>query len=396
MGAAHPGSSIRRVDIDYLRVLALGFLIVYHLMLAYDPFPWRVTSTHAGSWSAYVVATLIPWRMALVFFVGGVAARFMFEKIAAGEFVRERAGKLLVAFAFAVVAIVPLQRFVRLEENGSPSTDYLTYLFTDAPVAISYLGMRLPDFAHVWFLPFLFLYSACVVGLWRFAPGVFAGMQRIIERAPLLVWFVAAMAWFAFIEAVVLPRYPSSGVILTDISAHLHYAPAFLFGALIGKSEAFRAKLRAAGAIIGPVAVAFLLVTLAFVWLSQRNSALWAESLVVRGLYGGAMLFAVLAFAEWALTRPSPALTYANDAILPVYLMHQTALVVTADLITPLAWPLAVELPALLLATTLIPLGLYHALVRHMPWLRRLFGLRPKLRADGGDVISANAQTASR
>jgi glucan biosynthesis protein C len=69
-------------------------------------------------------------------------------------------------------------------------------------------------------------------------------------------------------------------------------------------------------------------------------------------------------------------LNYATDAILPVYLMHQTVLVIVADQIVSRHWPLAAELFVLFTCTSLIPLALYHVMVRHTPWLRVLFGLR--------------------
>jgi hypothetical protein len=92
------------------------------------------------------------------------------------------------------------------------------------------------------------------------------------------------------------------------------------------------------------------------------------------------MLFSVVAFGYWALNRPSPTLSYASDAILPVYLMHQTTLILAADAIVGQRWPFLVEATALVAAAGLAPLALYHVLVRRTPWLRFLFGLRPKLR----------------
>jgi hypothetical protein len=124
-----------------------------------------------------------------------------------------------------------------------------------------------------------------------------------------------------------------------------------------------------------------LLVSIGIEWLvlhgRQDLTVLWQAS---RGLYGGVMLWSVLALGQWALDRPSRALTYASDAILPVYLMHQTVLILVADLILTQRWPLPVEFATLFLAASVLPLTIYHLAVRRTPWLRFLFGLRPKLR----------------
>ena len=104
------------------------------------------------------------------------------------------------------------------------------------------------------------------------------------------------------------------------------------------------------------------------------------EWFVIRGAYAGVGIFAVSALAAWLLDRPSAFLTYATDAILPIYLMHQTALVVTADTVVELDWPLPLEFAALLASALLLPLAIYHLLIRNTPILRVLFGLRPRPR----------------
>src|SRR5690606_27376996 len=103
-----PALSSRRADVDALRAFALLLLIVYHMLLIYTGREfWRVNSSYHGYWADYLLNALTPWRMGLVFFIGGVAVRFMLARAKLGEFVAERASKLLVAFVFAVVVLIP-------------------------------------------------------------------------------------------------------------------------------------------------------------------------------------------------------------------------------------------------------------------------------------------------
>jgi surface polysaccharide O-acyltransferase-like enzyme len=132
-----------------------------------------------------------------------------------------------------------------------------------------------------------------------------------------------------------------------------------------------------------------LVVSITFKWLFLHHAVDQTLWFLIRGLYGGAMLFSVIAFAQWALNRPSKALTYASDAILPVYLLHQTVLVLIADAIVSQRWSLPIEFSVLLAAATIIPLAIYHVAIRRTPWLRFLFGLRPQARAHSGAPPSA-------
>jgi hypothetical protein len=385
---------------DYLRVGALALLIVYHVLLVFDAADgWRIRSEHAGLWAHYVTSSLTSWRMPLVFFVGGVAARFMFETMSTGQFVRDRAFKLLTAFVFAVIVLVPLQGYVRLGDVGEPPQTYLHYLLNGALSAMSFHGLPIPDFAHAWFLPYLFVYSVAVVLLWRTAPRLCAWMQRIAERAPLWALTLALMVWLAFVESVVAPWRQETRLLFPDIKAHVHFAPLFLLGVLLAKSEVFREKLLAGRVYLSVAALTLLAVSLMLrsnlLEHATSNELAQFAALAARGVFGGVMLLAVTSIAAWALNKPSVALTYATDAILPVYLMHQTVLIVVGDAILMRHWPLALELITLTASTILIPLALYHVFVRPTAWLRMLFGLRPKPRTSKPANASATPQPAS-
>lgn len=372
----------RRADIDSLRVGALLLLILYHVLLVYSGMDvWRVTSAYHGYWADYIISLLRPWRLALVFFIGGVAVRFMLERKPLGAFLFDRASKLLTAFAFAVVVLIPPQRYVRLDDLGRPEVGYFDYLLHQAPFVEHSLGFALPEFSHAWFLPYLFVYSVVAALLWRFLPAVFRAMQRALEAAPTAVLVLALALWFATATAFVEPVWRPTNMLINDLSGHLRWGPVFLFGVLVGRSDSFWSKLAAQKWRIWAIIVLLTPLNVGLLWLHlhdvMHDPTVWR---IVRGLYGGVSLFGVIAFGQWALNRPSGALAYASDAILPVYLLHQTSLVIAADAVVKLTWPAPAEMALLLTATLLVPLALYQVLVRYVVPMRVLFGLRPKRR----------------
>lgn len=387
----------RRADVDSLRALALALLILYHVLLIYTGREfWRVNSTHHGYWADYLLAVLTPWRMSLVFLIGGVAVRFMFSRPSFGAFVRERAARLLTAFLFAVVVLVPPQRYVRLDELSGENTDYLSYLVHEAPFAVPYLGVHLPQFAHAWFLPYLFVYSCAIAAFWWFAPRAFKAVQSVVERIPAPAWVLVTMAWFAFIEVRFSVRLPGDRLFFTDWAAHSKFIPVFVLGVMIGKNLPFLERLSAIKIPLWVAASGLLVASVGLEWLVLHGREdLRTEWLLSRGLFGGAMLWNMVAFGHWALNRPSRALTYASDAILPVYLLHQTALVLVADRVVAQHWPLPVEFAVLFLSASLLPLALYQLFIRRTPWLRFLFGLRPHRREHGEPTKPDQSKIAS-
>ncbi len=382
----------RRADMDSLRALALALLIIYHVLLVYTGREfWRVNSAYHGYWADYLIALVSPWRMALVFFIGGVAVRFMLSRPSFGAFVRERAARLLTAFVFAITVLVPPQAYVRLDEAGVAES-YLQYWVQEAPFATSYFQLRLPQFAHAWFLPYLFVYSVLLAALWWFAPKRFVAVEGAVQKLPIWV-----MAWFAVHEWLILPMRPEQRVVFTDFVGHLKFFPMFVLGVMLGKSVAFQQRLGAAKVRLWLAAGAMMLLSIGLEYAMLHGAdALTIAWRLARGLYGGAMLFSVVAFGAWALNRPSPALTYVSDAILPVYLLHQTMLIIVGDWVIPQHWPFGLELVSLLASATLIPIALYHLLIRRVPPLRFLFGLRPKLRTGIAGPDRSAYQDAAR
>ena len=120
---------------------------------------------------------------------------------------------------------------------------------------------------------------------------------------------------------------------------------------------------------------------------------------VLQGLAGWAWLAAILGFAGSATVRrggrspstPAPpmaasrprwrrAARYANDAVLPFYLLHEPVIVAAAWLIVRWHAPLPGKYAALVIVSFAATLGLYETLVRRFRITRLLFGMKPPIK----------------
>src|SRR2546423_14603054 len=103
----------RRADLDWLRVLAFGLLIVYHAGMAWSGWSWHVTSADSIDWLREGMRFVNRWRMPLIFVVSGAAIMLALGNRSPGTFALDRAMRLLVPPAFGLVVIVPPAAFLK-------------------------------------------------------------------------------------------------------------------------------------------------------------------------------------------------------------------------------------------------------------------------------------------
>ena len=73
----------RRYDIDWLRVIAIGLLLIYHIGIAFQPWGVFIGFIQNGQslesiWPA--MALLNIWRIPLLFFVSGMGVAFAIKR----------------------------------------------------------------------------------------------------------------------------------------------------------------------------------------------------------------------------------------------------------------------------------------------------------------------------
>lgn len=377
-----PGGSItaRRHDLDWLRVGALGLLIVTHATYAYRTTGWRLHSEHAGLWADLLVEALAPWRMSLVFFIGGAATRFMLEGRDLGAFTVNRLMRLGVPFIAAVFLLVPPMWY--LTDPLARGHNYLEYAWHTPLHAHTVFGLHVPDLGHVWFLPYLLTYAMLAALAWRFAPVIWRRMESMLDAMPIAALFAGVAAVFVLSDAVLRPIFGRTDMLLDDPAGHVRAIPAFLIGLMLARSERFWDQLRTARLWLIPMALVLMTVAIAAgagETLSGHTQASWIAG-VADGLYGAAAVLAILATAQTLLNHDSPQLRYLSDAIMPVYLMHEPMIVAAGLVIMGAGLPAWLEYPAILASASLIPLAIYHLAIRRSGPLRIVFGLKP----DGG------------
>jgi surface polysaccharide O-acyltransferase-like enzyme len=207
-------------------------------------------------------------------------------------------------------------------------------------------------------------------------------VNRLEQWPPLLYLLgVPSICVGLFLE----PRWPVTLILINDWANFCAGLIYFLLGFLIASERRFldlvtrrRFELLLVGLICTTAYYAAVTTGFADRWPVALRSLFGAA---VGGVYlptgflTMSIVLAVLGFARTHLRHGGPLLSYANEAVYPFYIVHQTITVAVVYAILPLTIGV---LPKLTIAagSTFAGSWLIFELVRRVPLLRLLFGLK--------------------
>jgi surface polysaccharide O-acyltransferase-like enzyme len=383
-------SPSRLVYLDWIRVAAFGLLMLYHVGMFYVTWDWHVKSAHASHALEPLMLLTNPWRLTLLFLVSGAATRFMADKLSVGALAGRRTLRLLVPLLFAMAVIVPPQSYYEVVEAIAYDDGYIAfwgrYLAADPGFCDADGCLDVPTWNHLWFVAYLLVYTLLLALLLAAARGPLLGfgvwLGGRLRGAGLLLW---PILFLAAARIVLLPLFEVSHALIDDWYNHAVSFAAFLFGFLLVRDGRVTAQcVRLRWPALGLFLAAYAFYAL-YAWTWRAEDAVPPEALrmVMRAIYAvdqWSAIVAVLGFGARHLTRDGPLLRTLTEAVFPVYIVHQTIIVVAGHHLTPLGLSAPVE-GGLLLAITAAACWATYLIVRRIAPLRPLFGLGPPTQA---------------
>ena len=385
----------RRYDLDWLRTLAFGLLILYHIGMYYvADWGWHIKSDTTSTVLQNLMILTNQWRMSLLFFISAMALALAQRRSPTLKLFGLRTNRLLIPLLCGMFIVVVPQVYYealsqQLIEPGfinfwwqyiNPNTDLL-------PDHHSPIGLL--TWNHLWFLPYLWCYSVLLL----IAAPLLNWLAHLLKRLPGSIALLAAMvtligAWYLLRQA-----YPSSHALLDDWYNHAKYFSVFIAGYLFALQGNWWQKVilhRRWFMLAAMLCYSLIIADRNGLFDSIPDS--FGESVSGRLIVGTVLalnhwgwILALIGFAGRYLNRPinkldkdGSLLHYCNNAILPWYMLHQTLIIVFAIWLKALALPVAFE-AVLLIVLTCAGCWAGYELIKRF-WLSRwLFGLKVKL-----------------
>lgn len=206
------------------------------------------------------------------------------------------------------------------------------------------------------------------------------GLPRQLTRLPEAVCHRVPRFLQAVARVTLIDASPPNNALMGDWYNHATYGVTFLLGfALAGTRKPWITlkRLRWSSLIFALLGWAFLAGYLSIYGADNGPTPPYLLMMFRRVVFGAEQwlaIAAVLGFARQYLNHDNAARRYLTTAIFPVYILHQTIIVVLAHSLKPLNLMPAVEGPLLILVTAAGCLAGYE-IIRRVALFRPLFGL---------------------
>jgi peptidoglycan/LPS O-acetylase OafA/YrhL len=368
--------------IDWLRVLAVLLLFPFHTLRVFNADdPFYVKANTLSMPVSYLLGFISVWHMQLLFLLAGASTCLALRRRSNRQYLGERLLRLGIPFLFGIFVLIPPQTYDGARFNSGYTSSYWHYLSSG-----DFLQWNVKDggdyyggfgIGHLWFILILLLVSVVVLPLFAWGRGERGGAflrgfsRRLAHPA---WWLLAALLLFVF-EA--LPDPTGLGF--------FYYLMFFALGYAAVRGPEFMAaakRLRLPALALGLPLAAFW--SLSSNYRDSLPDPSWQRAgLAYLGMLASLLvIIGLLGYGRRYLDRTSPALAYLAEGSYPVYILHQTVIVLFAfSLVGWAVWE-PLQWVALLAVSVVVTFALYEG-VRRWSVTRFLFGMRPKKRRTG-------------
>jgi glucan biosynthesis protein C len=382
---------IRRYDLDWLRVLAILSVFVYHTTRFFNSEYWIVKNP-----TSYLVVDVLEtimanWIMALIFTISGASLFYALGKGGVGKFIKNKVLRLVVPLVAMGMVIfgalqVYLDRLTHGEFNGS-FIEFIPRYFQ--PGNFAWTG------GHLWYLEMLFIF--CLIFLPLFLWLKRGSGQVVLGRLGDIFTSRGAIYLLA------LPTVLS--LVLTDGGSFLgntdwgggsilSHATFFLSGYLIISHEGLQRNIQRFRRLSLSLVVFLLVIIFSLFMLfgdSPPGTLIYVLGRALWGFWSWSWVLAILGFGMKHLNFNKPVLSYANEAVLPFYILHHPVLVYVGYFVVRWAAPAALKFVLIDAISFTIIMTLYELFVRKFNLLRFLFGMKLLTRSTTAHIQEAQA-----
>jgi len=390
----------RRYDLDWLRVMGILTVFVFHSGRFFNSEGWHVknATTYFGMdiWE-YILSN---WMMPLVFAISGASLFYALGKGRPGQFIKDKVLRLLVPLVVGIFTLDTLQIYLERLSHGQFSGSFWEFYPHYFEGLYGFGGNFAWMGVHLWYLEMLFIFSLVFLPLFLWLKR--GSGQRVLAR--LGDWLARPGAAYLLALPVILVvglmnRYTFWGSLGWgggSIFSHLCF---FLSGFVIVSHAGLQNSIQRLR-WLSLALVAVLLVTIFTLYMlvgePAYGTAQYTLLYSLYGLWAWCWVLAILGFGMKHLNFSTPVLQHANEAVLPFYILHQPVLLCVGYFVVQWAIPDLLKWMIIFPTSFVVIVALYELLVRRFNLMRFLFGMKSLARPVGLQTKETQLKEATR
>jgi peptidoglycan/LPS O-acetylase OafA/YrhL len=377
--------AIRLHYLDWLRVIAILGVFLYHAVHPFDLTDWHIKNAELSLPLTAFLLFFGLWGMPFFFLVAGTGTWFALRRRSARQYANERFQRLLVPWFFGCILLTPAMLY--FEWMHKTQMGLLNGSFHEFVIARSLpIGPEIFGWAgyHLWFLGFLFSFSLLALPLFLWLRGE-AGKNMVLRLAGLCErrgGILLAIFPLFVVQLVFRPFFHEGEHNWADFFFLLSF---FVLGYILYTDERFTRAIRRDWRLIlsvGAVACALVLVAAAtgdpFTWITMPSTPefyiSWGLIVVNSWCWTLLVMFIGMRFLDFS----NRWLRYGQEAVLPFFVFHQPVIMVIAFFVVQWAAGIPLKLLAVVLGSFVVTVGVYEIIIRRSALLRSMFGMKSR------------------
>jgi glucans biosynthesis protein C len=370
----------RQDYVDWLRVGAMFLLLFYHSGRLFDEPAWHIKNAALNFGIEAFNRFLDIWHMPLFFMLAGASVWFSLGSRTPGGFTKERVLRLFVPLVFGMLIIVPPQVYTERIYDGDFSGSFLAWyphtFFGTYSMESAASGNL--SWHHLWFLAYLFVFALILLPVLGYfkkesRKPVISAIAGFLEKPGAI--FLPALI-LIIINITLRPIYGwGNQNLISDWANFLFYLTVFFYGFMLVSDSRIMEVVRRdtlAALIVAAISSVGIIIL--------REDILPLPGAVILTFYAvacWAWLLVIFGVGSRLLNFTNRLLKYANNAVLPVYVLHQTIIVTLGFYIIKWDTGVAAKYLAVVFVTLVGSLAIYE-MARRTRVTQFLFGMKFK------------------
>jgi len=364
----------RQYYIDWLRILLILSVFLFHIGMIFNAWPWHIKNNEQYDGVLCQIMTFLHcWRMPLLFMLSGAGTYFALGKRTSGQYLSERFMRLIIPLAIGIFTLVPVQVYIEKIDLYGSLPEFYTHMFDGIYPEGNF------SWHHLWFIAYLFVISLFISPFLSFLRGkkfqsFTSRMENIVIKPFALNIFIIPL----LLSQILLRPFFETGTndLVNDWASFSYYIIFFLAGFILlpvrNITEAMR-KYRL-WYLAEVIAVTIVMFKVPHMARSEESGDIIRDVSSIFLAWSCAMT--AIGFAKQYFNKNSPLRKLANEAIYPFYLLHQPVIVVmgffTIHLDVPVIWKVII----VLFSSFTVSASIYWFLIRQLNPLRIIFGMK--------------------